>query len=82
MSPLSLGSASSSFFSSAIQTSKHKYLVLERFSIECRKTKTKVIAWPITGNTNYPMNQSGLEGNAYITGVHRGKALGTTNMRY
>jgi len=38
-------------------------LLLERFSNECCKTKTKVITQPITTNTNYPMNQSELEVN-------------------
>ena len=34
---------------------------LERFSIECRKTKTKVIAQPITKDINKTVNQSKLE---------------------
>jgi len=37
--------------------------MLERFSNECRKTKTKLVNQPITTNTNYPMNQSELEAN-------------------
>ena len=35
--------------------------VLERVSIECRKTKTKVITWPIKKDGDNPVNQSKLE---------------------
>ena len=46
------------------QTKTNETNLLERFSIECRKTKPKVIIpQPITTNTNYPMNQSELEAN-------------------
>ena len=38
--------------------------LIERFSNECCKTKTKVLPQPITTKTNYPMNQSELEANA------------------
>ena len=38
-------------------------LKVERFSNECRKTKTKVIIPANQANTNYPMNQSDLEAN-------------------
>ena len=38
-------------------------IIVERFSIECRKTKTNVMTQPITTNTNYAMNQSELEAN-------------------
>ena len=38
--------------------------VIDRLSIKCRITKTKVIIWPITTETDNPMNQSGVEGNA------------------
>ena len=33
-------------------------VLLERFSIECRKTKTKVITLPITKGTDSQVNQS------------------------
>jgi RNase H-fold protein (predicted Holliday junction resolvase) len=31
---------------------------IERVSIECQKTKTKVITWPITKDTDSPANQN------------------------
>ena len=38
--------------------------MLEQFSLECRKTKTKVITWPInTTETDNSINQSELEAN-------------------
>ena len=38
-------------------------IILEQFSNEHRKTKTKVITWPITKDTDNPANQSKLEVN-------------------
>ena len=55
---------------------KHILKFTERFPIECRKTKSKVITLPITTDANNAMNQSELEA-VYVTGVkHGGVATG------
>jgi len=51
----------------------HILTSLTRFTIECRKTKIKVVrlSQPITSNTNYPKNQTKLE-LEHVKGAKRG----------
>ena len=39
------------------------HVLMERFSIECRKTKPKQLRWPITTGANSAMNQSEFKAN-------------------
>ena len=43
--------------------SRFRTVTLEQFSIECRKTKTKVITLADHKGSNNPVNQSKLEAN-------------------
>ena len=44
---------------------------IEFVSIECRRTKTKL--WPITQDTDNPLNQSKLQANTHLADAKRGK---------
>ena len=53
----------SNLFSPLKGTNSKATLAIEQFSIECRKTKTKVITLTNHISRNNPMNQSELEAN-------------------